>query len=72
MKHDKVEQVSGKVLKSFGLFIVKPAEEAKRIKHPDFRLKAHKHFLLQSQVSSLKKPLRAVLWGAPTNGHSDM
>lgn len=46
MKHDKREQVSEKVLESFGLFIVKPAEEAKRIKHPEARLKVHKHFLL--------------------------
>lgn len=46
MKHDKMEQVSEKILKSFGLFIVKPAEEAKRIKHPEVRLKVHKHFLL--------------------------
>ena len=37
MKHDKMEQVSEKVLKSSGLFIVKPAKEAKRIKHPEVR-----------------------------------
>lgn len=36
MKHDKMEEVSEK---SFGLFIIKPAEEAKRIKHPEVRLK---------------------------------
>lgn len=29
-----MEQVSEKILQSFGLFIVKPPEEAKRIKHP--------------------------------------
>lgn len=39
MKHDKMEEVSEKISKSFGLFIVKPAEEAKKIKHPEVILK---------------------------------
>lgn len=46
MKHDKREKVSEEILRCFGLFIVKPVEEAKRIKHPEVRLKVHKHFLL--------------------------
>lgn len=47
MKHGKMEKVSIDILRSFGLFIVKPSEGAKRIKHPEARLKIHKLFLLQ-------------------------
>lgn len=38
MKHGKMEKVSVEILRSFGLFIVKPFEGAKRIKHPEARL----------------------------------